>query len=200
MTLAIPIVLILGVATGIVLLTIRSAPRPAAEPTHVSPAPTRSPTSSTPTPSTVPPVQPTEVGTVTAYSPDDGKRAVIDGLTIAVENTGYTASNNGALDCGGGSHGGGIGRCEVVAQAETGTSTVGFVDFSVTTPATSCRTNSMHINESLVLTEPAGNWIRILVRSIGRDTSGADRTAITFEVSRGRGAPAPQSPKVCAPS
>lgn len=152
-----------------------------------------------PDPPALPPVYEAEVRTVTVVVPGDPP-AVLDGIRISVETAGFTSTHDGAVRCGGGGNGPGGGGCVAIGGDTLGTSTVGIIDFSVITPALTCKTSSVHVNESVVLAQPSGGWARIVVLSIGPHNPATGKLPVSFEVSRGHSAPAPQSPKVCVPS
>lgn len=171
--------------------------RTAAQPVSLAPtttSPTTAPASSS---SSVPPVRPAEVRVVTVEVPGD-KPAVVGDIQIAVETAGFTSTNNGGVDCGGAGNGPGGGGCIAIPGHSKGISTVGIIDFSVITPVLTCKTSSVHVDESVVIAEPPGSWARIVVLSIGPNTP--TELPVTFQVSRGQSGPAPQSPKVCVPS
>ncbi|GLZ28196.1 hypothetical protein Lesp02_03860 [Lentzea sp. NBRC 105346] len=123
----------------------------------------------------------------------------MDGLRIAVHTAGFTSTHDGTVDCGGGGKGPGGGSCTAVGGNTSGTSVIGVIDFSVLTPALTCTVSSVHVSESAVVTEPGGRWIRIVVRGIGPNDRNSSTLPISFDLSWGRGSPAPQSPKVCVP-
>lgn len=160
-------------------------------PTTTSTPPPPTTTSSTPSPVRV--AAPT---TVRVDAPD-GAPGQLDDLWIRVETVGYTSSDNGTVDCGG-AGGVGTGQCGAVAGHSSGVTTLATVDFTVTTPAITCRASAVHVDDSVVVTEPTGAWSRIVLRSVGPGEQSSNQTSVTFEVSRATGGPAPQSPHVCA--
>ncbi|MCG8919448.1 hypothetical protein L6E12_27095 [Actinokineospora sp. PR83] len=167
----------------------QAAPAPSPPPS-ASTAPTAPGTTTATTP-----VQPVRNRTVVVRTPGDPVTA-LDGLRIDVDTAGFTSTHDGSVRCGGGGDGPGGGGCGAVAGGSSGASVVGVIDFSVLTPTLSCTVSSVHINESAVVVELDGTWSRIVVAAIGpNDADGA--LPITFDVSRGRGAPVPTSPKVC---
>lgn len=154
------------------------------------------PAGTSPPPS--PPVRPEEVHEVVVPVSGDPV-AVADGLRIAVRTAGFTVISDDEVTCGGVAHGGGGRTCTATAGGSSGADTLGVIDFSVLTPALTCVVSSVHLDESAVVVEPGGRWTRVVLLDIGLAEQDRQALPVTFEVSRGRGAPAPQSPKVCVP-
>ncbi|MFE0022921.1 hypothetical protein [Amycolatopsis sp. NPDC059021] len=154
--------------------------------------------SDVPRQSVVAPVHPVEVSTVTV-NVLDGRTAAAEGITIAIDSVSFTSTDNGNATCVGvDNH---PGTCTAFANGTaSGSSTVGVIDFSVTTPALTCRTSGVHVSESVVLAQASGAWTRVLLRAMGPNDREGHQLPVTFEVSRGHRGPAPQSPKTCAPS
>lgn len=191
------VAIMLGAVVIVVLILVYpSAPqRRSAQPAAAqSPGPAAAP--SAPDSSRVPQVRPADVRTVTVEVPG-AKPATVDDLRIAVGTVGFTSTYNGSVDCGGGGNGPGGGSCHVVAGDGTGASTVGTIDFSVRTPAMTCTTSSVHVNDSVVIAQPQGGWTRIVVLAIGPNKPQTGKLPVVFEVTRGHSGPAPDSPKVC---
>lgn len=160
--------------------------------------PTTRPAEPTANAGAVPPVQQDQTRTVQMEVPGDAATA-LDGLNIAIETVGFTNTHNGEVDCGGGGNGPGSGGCVGIGGGTRGISTLGVIDFSVITPALICTVSSVHVNESVVITESPRRWTRIIVLKIGPSNPNAQGLPVVLEVSRGHGEPAPQSPKICVP-
>lgn len=117
------------------------------------------------------------------------------GVTSAVgqikDASGTTVFGNGGETGGGGS---------VTADGAPGSSTVGFADFYVETPVRTCKARGVAIGESTVVAESSGvsgKWARITVVAVENAISDPGNTAVTFQVTRGKGA-VPQDTATCA--
>lgn len=194
--------LVAAILSFAVLITVVSVQLASKDSSRQPPSPpvssSRPTTASTPTPSSGRPVNPAEVRKITVYVPSE-KPTTVGDIGIAVETVGFTSTNDGTVDCAG-DRKEGAGSCVAIGGKSRGSSTIGIIDFSVITPAQTCKASSMHINESVVVAEHSGRWARIVVLSIGPIRRDADQLPVTFEVSRGLRGPTPRSPRVCVPS
>jgi hypothetical protein len=117
------------------------------------------------------------------------------GVTSAVgqinDASGTTIFGNGGETGGGGS---------VTADGAPGSSTVGFADFYIETPVRTCKARGVAIGESTVVAESSGvsgKWARITVVAVEDAISDPGNTAVTFQVTRGKGA-VPKDTAACA--
>jgi hypothetical protein len=122
------------------------------------------------------------------------KQAPVGDITIHVDTVAVITVGNGRAQA---SNGGDSNFAIFGGGKASGGSTIGTVDFSVLTPTMTCEASGLHIGESVVITEPSDEWIRIAILSISQITQRTPNLPVTFEVSLGQGS-APQSSKVCS--
>ncbi len=182
---------------------------PASQPTGSPPA-TTSPTPPAATPTPTPsagasPEKRRRVETVVVNFEEPGRTrdgTVTIGVTSVVGN--FTGPD-GSVWAGGGGVGPGGGGVAVRPDpdAEPGRSVGGMVDLYVRTPTLTCRRHGLVLGEDLVVIEPGGDWIQVVLIRVDPEPRGSWAESelppldVTFEVIQGDGEP-PSSSRVCA--